>query len=84
MPVAIQLVPAIIVFYLTMFLPESPRWLIMHGRIDQGIHNLRKLRRLPADDPVLKAELDSIIATYESQKSQAPFQYEELFQNGKS
>lgn len=78
MQVAIQLVPALIVFCLIIFLPES-RWLIMHGKIDQGIHNLCKLRRLPADDPILKAELDSMLATYESQKSQAPFQYKELF-----
>jgi sugar porter (SP) family MFS transporter len=84
MPVAIQLIPAIIVFCLIMFLPESPRWLIKHGKIEQGVHNLCKLRGLPEDDPVLKAELDSIMATFESQKSEAPFQYKELFQNGKS
>lgn len=84
MPVAIQLIPALIAFCLIMFLPESPRWLIKHGRIDQGIYNLCKLRGLPADDPVLKAELDSIMATFESQKSQAPFRYKELFQNGTS
>jgi hypothetical protein len=67
-----------------MFLPESPRWLIKHGKIEQGIHNLCKLRGLPEDDPELEAELDSIMATFESQKSEAPFQYKELFQNGKS
>jgi MFS family permease len=67
-----------------MFLPESPRWLIKHGNIEQGIHNLCKLRGLPRDDFALCAELDSIMATFESQKSEATFQYKELFQNGKS
>lgn len=52
-----------------MFLPESPRWLIKHGVLEQGIRNLCKLRGLPQDHPDLKAELNSIIATFESQKS---------------
>lgn len=84
LPVAIQLIPAVLVFSLIMFLPESPRWLIKHGKIEQGTHNLCKLRGLPEDDPVLCAELNSIMATFESQKSEATFQYKELFQNGTS
>jgi MFS family permease len=34
-PVAIQLIPATIVFIFINFLPESPRWLIKHGRIEE-------------------------------------------------
>jgi MFS family permease len=83
-PVAIQLVPAAIVFAAIMFLPESPRWLIKQGMIDEGTHNLCKLRGLPADDPLLMEERESIISTFESQKSEAPFQYKELFTQGKS
>lgn len=56
LPVAIQLIPVLIVFCLMIFLPEFPCWLIMHGKIDQCIHKLCKPRRLPADDPALKAE----------------------------
>ncbi|KFY94710.1 hypothetical protein V500_03104 [Pseudogymnoascus sp. VKM F-4518 (FW-2643)] len=78
-PIAIQLIPAIIVFCLIMFLPESPRWLIKRGNIEQGVHNLCKLRGLSEDDPALIMERDSIIATFEAQKGQAPFHYMELF-----
>jgi sugar porter (SP) family MFS transporter len=84
MPVGIQLIPAAIVFCFIMFLPESPRWLIMHGKIEQGTYNLCKLRGLEENDPVLQAELESIINSNESQDSEEPFRYRELFQNGKT
>lgn len=79
MPIALQLIPAVIVFCFIMFLPESPRWLIKHGKIEQGIYNLCKLRGLSKDDQGLTEERDSIIATFEAQKGQATFHYKELF-----
>lgn len=83
-PVAIQLIPAVIVFSLIMFLPESPRWLVRHGMIAEGTYNLAKLRGLPEDHPSVVEERDAIIASFEAQKSEAPFSYKELFQNGKT
>ena len=66
------------------FLPESPRYLIKHGRIAEGTEVLCKLRNLPENHPDLARELNGIIASYEAQKAEAPFQYKELFQNGKT
>lgn len=83
-PVGIQLIPAVIVFGFIMFLPESPRWLIKHGMLAEGSYNLSKLRGLPEDHPLLVEERESIIASFEAQKSEAPFSYKELFQNGKT
>ncbi|KAF8541145.1 hypothetical protein BDD12DRAFT_803958 [Trichophaea hybrida] len=67
-----------------MFLPESPRWLIKKGKFKEGIHNLCALRGLPETDPVLIEERDSIMATYEAQKSEASFELKEIFQQGKT
>lgn len=84
MPVAIQLIPAAIVFCFILFLPESPLWLIKHGMFEEGTYILCRLRGLPEDDPVLQKERESIMATFEAQKGEAPFAYKELFQQGKT
>jgi len=83
-PVGIQLIPATIVFAFIMFLPESPRWLIKHGMFEEGTYNLQMLRGLSKDDPALIAERDSIIASFEAQKGEAPFSYKELIKGGKT
>ncbi|KAB5549435.1 general substrate transporter [Coniochaeta sp. 2T2.1] len=46
--------------------------------------NLCKLRGLGRDDPVLVAERDGIIASFEAQSQLAPCSYRELFQGGKT
>ncbi|KAI9879515.1 MAG: hypothetical protein M1830_008307 [Pleopsidium flavum] len=77
MPVAIQLIPAAIVFCFILVLPESPRWL-------HQARDVRRLCGLPEDDPLLQEERESIMATFEAQKGEAPFAYKELFQQGKT
>ena len=83
-PVGIQLIPATIVFAFIMFLPESPRWLISHGMIEEGTYNLQMLRGVAADDPTLIAERDHILSSYEAQAGEEPFSWRELFQGGKT
>jgi hypothetical protein len=82
--VGIQLIPAVIVFSFILFLPESPRWLISHGMVEEGGYNLSKLCGLPADHPSGIAERDSIVASFEAQKAEEPFKLKELFQKGKT
>ncbi|TVY85164.1 MFS glucose transporter mfs1 [Lachnellula suecica] len=55
-PLALQLIPAWILFFGMFFLPFSPRWLMMKHRDDDCIKSLSKLRRLAPEDPLLRAE----------------------------
>lgn len=43
-PLAVQCVIPVILFFMTIPLPESPEWLISKGNMGQARHNLRKLR----------------------------------------
>lgn len=62
-PLALQLLPAWILFFGMFFLPFSPRWLMTKHRDDDCIAALSKLRRLDANDPVLRAEYLEIKAS---------------------
>ncbi|KAI5970093.1 hypothetical protein CANMA_000917 [Candida margitis] len=39
---------------------ESPRWLLKHGKAEEAIDKLSKLRHLPADHPYIIAEISDI------------------------
>lgn len=62
-PIAFQMIFAWILFVGMFFLPFSPRWLAMKHRDEECIAALCRLRRLSADDPVLRAEFLEIKAT---------------------
>ncbi|KZT05381.1 general substrate transporter [Laetiporus sulphureus 93-53] len=60
-PLGIQLGPGILLATGCLFLPPSPRLLVMQGRTDEALHALAKLRRRTpeesATDPLLQIEL---------------------------
>ena len=62
-PLALQLLPAWILFVGMFFLPFSPRWLMSKHRDDDCIAALSKLRRLDPADPVLRSEYLEIKAS---------------------
>jgi MFS family permease len=82
--VALQCVPAIIVFCLILLLPESPRWLVKKGRFEEAHYILHRLADKPMDDPDVVEDLESIKASFEAQKGAAPFHYRELLEGGKT
>ena len=55
-PIALQLVPAIILGVGILFMPFSPRWLVNQGREDEALAVLSKARRLAPDHEMVQIE----------------------------
>ncbi|KAJ5766854.1 uncharacterized protein N7511_004470 [Penicillium nucicola] len=63
LPLAIQILPAVILGIGMLFFPDSPRWLLMKERDDESLVALSKLRRQSRDSPVLLNEYLEIKAS---------------------
>jgi hypothetical protein len=59
-PLAFQLIFMFILFATVPWLPESPRWLIAHGREDEAQKILADLESLEADDSYIVTEVKEI------------------------
>ncbi|KAF4627587.1 hypothetical protein G7Y89_g10564 [Cudoniella acicularis] len=70
LPLALQLVPCMVLVSLLPLLPESPRWLVMQDRREDAQEALRRYlgKDLPEDDPVVINELLSIEEAYSIEK----------------
>ncbi|KAK7733828.1 hypothetical protein SLS63_004614 [Diaporthe eres] len=66
-PFALQIVPGALLL-LILFENESPRWLVEKFRIDDARKALSRVRARPADDPVIRDELQEIIADFEGKE----------------
>ncbi|EJD42305.1 general substrate transporter [Auricularia subglabra TFB-10046 SS5] len=56
-PFAVQLIPAGILLVGSLWIRESPRWLLAKGRRREALGNLCWIRNLPVDDPYLIEEV---------------------------
>ncbi|SCU92285.1 LADA_0F15610g1_1 [Lachancea dasiensis] len=68
-PIAIQLLWALIMFVGMVILPESPRFYVMKGKVSEASKSLSKLRGLPEHHECIEAELEEIIANYNFERS---------------
>ena len=50
-PLAIQLIPGIILALGSIYLPPSPRLLVLQGRYDEALQSLARLRAVPGSQP---------------------------------
>ncbi|TAQ87826.1 hypothetical protein B7494_g3861 [Chlorociboria aeruginascens] len=84
-PLGLQMVPAVVLGTLIFLFPESPRWLIDHGRPDEGLRNLAHLHAHGDElDPWIRAEFDQIQESITFEHEHEAKSYMELFTNQSS
>jgi sugar porter (SP) family MFS transporter len=71
-PIGIQFLWALILAIGLFFLPESPRYFVKKGRLDDAAKALASVRGQPTDSEYIQAELAEIIANHEYELSVIP------------
>ncbi|OKL63586.1 hypothetical protein UA08_01481 [Talaromyces atroroseus] len=71
-PIAIQFIWAIVLGVGLLFLPDSPRYYVKKGRVDDAISALCKLRGQPRDSQYIEAEIAEIVANEEYERNVIP------------
>ncbi|KAF1912763.1 general substrate transporter [Ampelomyces quisqualis] len=78
----IQVIPAVFLGALILMFPESPRWLIDHGRVEEGLRNLAKLHAHGNEnDPWVQAEFQQIQDQLTFEHEHEAKSYAELFKD---
>ncbi|KIK63035.1 hypothetical protein GYMLUDRAFT_41339 [Collybiopsis luxurians FD-317 M1] len=80
-PLALQLVPALILGAGILFMPFSPRWLVNQGRDDEALAVLSKARGLPSDNELVQIEFLEIRAQYLFEKETSAVKFPD-YQDG--
>ncbi|KAJ2985955.1 hypothetical protein NUW58_g5262 [Xylaria curta] len=81
-PLAIQIVPAVVLAALILLFPESPRWLIDHNKPDEGLATLARLHAGgDVQDSWVRAEFAQIQESITEEHEKEAKSYAELFTN---
>ncbi|WFD21288.1 hypothetical protein MCAP1_003549 [Malassezia caprae] len=82
-PVAFQIVFALVLMLGVFIMPESPRWLVKRGRVEEANAVLSRLHDKPMDDPAVQQELNTLVdAIRKVEMDLGPFKYSELVTMG--
>jgi sugar porter (SP) family MFS transporter len=71
-PIAIQFIWALVLATGLLFLPESPRYFVKKGRLDDAAKALASVRGQPVDSEYIQDELAEIVANHEYEQSVIP------------
>lgn len=78
LPIAAQILPALLISVVLFGLPETPRWLIEQGRIDDAVKVMCQVYGSPPDDEYIVVEKAAILETLELER-QNPFRWAHVF-----
>ncbi|CAF4057848.1 unnamed protein product [Adineta steineri] len=81
-PVGIQLIWALILLIGMFILPESPRYLVMKGRIEEAYNAQARLTSSQPKDPQVDIDIKELIANYELMQSYGGTTYADCFKMG--
>ena len=72
---------AVLFLFGTVMSPESPRYFLLQGNIDQARTNLAKLRGLPVGDVELEAEVQATLRDVQLEQASANMSYLDCFRS---
>jgi SP family sugar:H+ symporter-like MFS transporter len=81
-PIGIQLIWSVILFIGMIFLPESPRYLVLKGRIEEAFKCQARLTSKKIDDPQVDVDVKELIANTELLKVYGSGTYADCFKMG--
>lgn len=81
-PIGLQFIWATILAAGLFLLPESPRYYVRCGCMDDALRSLVRVRGQPASDPAIQAELAEIEANFEYEKQIASTSWSDCFKGG--
>lgn len=85
LPLALQVIPGILLFCGMFFCPESPRWLARGDDFEAAEKVLVMLRNLPAEHPYIQNEMSDIrlqVQLRSTNKMSRKVQFKKLFERG--
>ncbi|KAI0070423.1 sugar transporter [Panus rudis PR-1116 ss-1] len=81
LPLALQLVPALVLGFGILFMPFSPRWLVNQGRDEEALQVISSNRNLPPDSDLVQIEFLEIKAQYLFEKETSAVRFPQ-YQSG--